>query len=1200
MSLPNPHGSASGQIAHNSVYDTGVTPGSTGGKFIGFGEEGTSYVTNRSNWALSENIDYVYQIMAMDRAIPAGASFTSSGQNTYQIVDDVWVGDAGYPVSEAEGLLMLFAVMDAQYNELTDVSGHEVRVAIVRDSTNVTNAYKNGFENNPVITFKTVDSSGADVQNPYTILNAQSVRILYGSKSNFEGLPIDALVKFKLQSATEVEAGAFLQDGTKKMTGNADFDGHSLLNPDQVLGQSGAGMEIHSQQDLILRGDTGCHLKDQFLSAALSLSEVGEADVNGVHNSIVGAINGQLDVSVAYFGNRCLNRDGSLAFTDGTGQVAWPTLQVAIDGERRVVAAGSYIATNNGSVIFVAAVDATGTVVERASYALLPTDIPLAAYTWDGGAFTRKVDIRWAYNGTSRHLEVTCGESMCDFAHTELDKAIELVCRLSAAAIDGQAHMPRVRVIGAVVAPSAAPYNIKLSGPVEIVGAGPALSIISSDDTNGDSVDLFDCAGFRVVVKDISIRHSGAAQASTLGAFKNAGDGSIFQNIKFDKDSGGLNIGFANAFHWTLERANILIEQIEVVELTWGFILGSDSTYATAYLTESRIRDCRLNGWGASASHGIVANGDGNIIENVTFTAGVNDYAIVAGNDTLIDRCKIIMSGAGGVTPAAVLYKPLSSGVYHKSTIIRDSFFMHCGDGVQCTSLTGIRGHLIVRGNYFNAVDRPINFSSVGTPGPGSNVLVEGNDIHNTLEYVALLTADMRYVVANNVCTAVGGAGIVVGIAVNAKVFGNVIEGYGNAGAYDNAIAVVYLAGSVHVTNNQIGDVGAPAGSTMIELNMPATIANNHIIGSGQADYGIRTIPSGIAGLATSIENKILGNTIAGQLVAGVRIAGGSNYYYNGSRIAHNRLPSFGVGAIGVEVDNAEGVVIDGNTFGGDSGALVPYLGRAIYIHGTGSAGSVNCQIINNHLKNVKGASGSLGSPRIIEVTGDGNGCSNIMIANNHLQECGTSDPAHFVVGTNQRLIHVYAAPNYQIRGNHISQLTGMSSGVSNSDECIAIYVYGGPGQIDGNYIYHNFAVAGYVADTMVGIEVATATLVSVTNNRLHFTGTQGDANKSDVVYGINCGANAKLLVVGNTVTGSWNVPLVTTSRAIVVDGNACTVTGNAADGGTDHSIWVSGAGGVCIGNIQMGGGEVTWNMGTNLPSAATYQDSNVGATSHG
>ena len=78
--LKYPHGTASGQIGHLAQISYANTPSSTGGRLVGWGEDGTSAIVNRSNWALSTNInqlkgyvDVLYSGVQGFQADPFGA-----------------------------------------------------------------------------------------------------------------------------------------------------------------------------------------------------------------------------------------------------------------------------------------------------------------------------------------------------------------------------------------------------------------------------------------------------------------------------------------------------------------------------------------------------------------------------------------------------------------------------------------------------------------------------------------------------------------------------------------------------------------------------------------------------------------------------------------------------------------------------------------------------------------------------------------------------------------------------------------------------------------------------------------------------------------------------------------------------------------------------------------------------------------------
>lgn len=231
MPLPFPHGSGSGQIAHNSFFDTGATPGSVGGKFIGFGEYGTSAIANRVAWALSSNIDYIYQKYASAIAVPQVDKFTSAGDSEYNLGTLVFCGDSNYPVVASEGLMLLFAVLNDQYNALTDAAGNEVRVSLVADSTDTDSVYGTGFVQSPWIHFYTVNPiTGAVVTDPYPIPNAQVVRIAYGIASSLELLPVDAFTRYRVMSGEEIPAGVLLLDGSLPMAGDLSLGSHNLQN----------------------------------------------------------------------------------------------------------------------------------------------------------------------------------------------------------------------------------------------------------------------------------------------------------------------------------------------------------------------------------------------------------------------------------------------------------------------------------------------------------------------------------------------------------------------------------------------------------------------------------------------------------------------------------------------------------------------------------------------------------------------------------------------------------------------------------------------------------------------------------------------------------------------------------------------------------------------------------------------------------
>jgi len=229
--LPFPHGSGPGQIANGNNYDEHDTPGYAGGRFIGFGENATSAIANRSAWALSLNIDYIYQKYASAIAVPQVDKFTSAGDSSYHLSTLVFCGDVSYPPTAAEGLMLLFSVLDDQYNALTDENGNEVRVSQVMETTDTSPAYGTGFVQSPWVHFCTVNpSTGAVVSDPYPIPSAQVVRIAYGVASSLEDLPVDAFTRYKVMSGEEIPSGVLLLDGSLPMAGDLSLGGHDLVS----------------------------------------------------------------------------------------------------------------------------------------------------------------------------------------------------------------------------------------------------------------------------------------------------------------------------------------------------------------------------------------------------------------------------------------------------------------------------------------------------------------------------------------------------------------------------------------------------------------------------------------------------------------------------------------------------------------------------------------------------------------------------------------------------------------------------------------------------------------------------------------------------------------------------------------------------------------------------------------------------------
>ena len=258
ITLPHPHGTSAGQIANGAAYAVDDTPGSTGGRFVGFGEAGTSRIANRSAWALSQNIDVIFtDILSVPISVNAALAFTSGvgGQDEVQIVgESVFCGDSSYPgiaaPADPEGMHSLFSVLDDQYNPLSDSNGNEVRAFCVDDSTDATVVYKTGYVTSPWVHFCIVDPVTGDiVSEDYSIPEGTAVRLIYGVQTTLKDLPNDypdAFTRFRSLTGEEIPAGVILQDGTRPMTGDLDLSSHNIVNCQSIVAPAESALDLIS------------------------------------------------------------------------------------------------------------------------------------------------------------------------------------------------------------------------------------------------------------------------------------------------------------------------------------------------------------------------------------------------------------------------------------------------------------------------------------------------------------------------------------------------------------------------------------------------------------------------------------------------------------------------------------------------------------------------------------------------------------------------------------------------------------------------------------------------------------------------------------------------------------------------------------------------------------------------------------------
>lgn len=750
--LPHPHGASSGQIAHNANYDTGVTPGSVGGKFVGFGEEGTSAVANRAAWALSENIDYLYQKLAKDIAVPAAVSFTSTGQTSYHFSGSVFAGDVSYPggpSSDPEGMMLLFSVLDSQYNELTDANGNEVRVAQIRDTTNVTDVYQDGFVTNPIVTFCTVNSTtGAVVQNPYSIPASQSVRLLYAGRGNIENIATDSLIRFKVNSAAEASAGTVLQDGTRTMTGDLNLGSNKLLNVSELRGATAANVLLRSQQNMALQGDQLLTFKDQYLGAAINLSQSGQTALGTqFFTSIVGALNSAQTVLGNVAPNRANNRTGTFTNTPAVPSIEYPALSVTINGELRTISSGSItVVAPNLDSNSVLVVTSTGTVTAKTAASVLDTDIPLLSFYFNTGTttFTTFVDIRLP---SVRHLNaspVIVG-SVPGASFTDLSTAIDVVSRRNALA--GTQKHTQIVVVGEATFDT----QVNPATPVHVLGLGissdgyaeydrKAVITVSASFTPGN--DLIVADQRQLVLENLLFRWTNpTAQTSGKYLAKITAGRSALRRVSTTGTFGGI----------VLTQLDIPRLDISECSFDLGTAVRTIVAVAAGGTTSSRI----------------------SIVDTEAITQGslffYLDGAATNGLDLNVERCRV--TRATGSEAIYAPFSPGSSSRYHISnnTVVGGSRFVSIRGG--SAHICGNRCSAIAQGILLDAMSAVVESNDLSLTNGGTSVygidilsavteaVVSKNRITGTIDF-GIRNAGAKATISNNQVNVDGRYGI--------------------------------------------------------------------------------------------------------------------------------------------------------------------------------------------------------------------------------------------------------------------------------------------------------------------------------------------------------------------------------------------------------------------------------------------------------
>lgn len=1183
--LPYPHGSAAGQIAHNAFYDTGFTPGSTLGKFIGFGEEGTSNIANRAHWALSANIDYVYQILALNRSIPKSVSFTASGspgQNMYQFADDVFTGDSTYPgtagSSDPMGMRMLYAVLDTQFNILMDSTGHEVRVKRVRETTGATDIYKSGFATNPRIYFCTVTSDGTEVDPAYQIPAGTNVILLYPQRHSIEGgigdpLPTDAFSRFEILGAATTGA-AFLIDGSRKMVGDADWDGHKLLNLNEARGKAGADLLINSLQAL--------KLKDTNTSAAIPFADARSTSLRNpgtIYTSLLGELNSKTYANESLHANRTLVRGGPIYFQSSPpfmGRILLPTGMVVMLNGEAIDVGGLSIYANNGPTEC-CVLQANGTLALKDPATILGTDVLLTYHNWNGTVFSPSTDCRWILNKETGHFEIIASTTLAGANATTLNEAILITVmynRISRLGATGS-QLPRpcvIRVKGDLIT---GPAALNDSQSFAIFGDGIDSSTIYTDGTMGGlNSDLLACNSGQLHLKGLKIVFNETVNQGAVGAcISEPGHRSVIEDCQF-QGSPGMWTDIIKATTFGYSRT-IIVRNCTLASWT-GYAVN------TAATAQTKISDCFFTG---GAGHGCKL-----------------------GSNSSVQGCGFYVSGYRAIEFAP---NPFGSGGSRMGHLeVSECGFYGASHGFYYWNGSGSGLDMEVRfhGNVFEdcaaiAYVDGFNFTTPSDHGIGENSVFSFCD--NTAKGTAAATAALDFrdawaVYANN-NHFYGAAGTIYHAAYStATTFvGNYVDGFGTGPFGVGNVCVSAndtMVGPTIIANNTLLSAGSTAGRVNVSVGGSALVSGNKVEGSA-------TVTHGISANYYDINNaiRIIGNDVSLQTDACIDVRGYAvtDHLNNGPVVIGNTACLAGGTANGAAIylDTVPGVSVIGNTIGSwdgmKGGGL--YLAPASSIGGT-VIGCDGASVIGNTFWRVRGYGPAYldPTPRLAVCDLSNGNTRAVSAIGNTFNECGEFLGAGVPNGTYQDILYCEAFDSL-VQGNTFWQCQGIQNSTCFMSHIRAV---GWRNTIIGNHIRYSMLAATppydtYTTGTMFGILDASWKSVVMGNN-IAFGGTIVSGGPAAVIGIQLTSACTSSVVVGNRtsvwdVTGAGAYAIHVNASEVVVVGNmaeahdiwtvgaSCILNSNFCAGhdagGTGRVQCLSGGSSMCLGNVSLGTG---------------------------
>lgn len=163
--------------------------------FVAFGEDATSADANRGLKALSENTDFLDNLLRRDIALTSRTADVTAGSPVSSIVitGQIFVGEFGIANNQASRDLLI-SVLDNNDNEIITAAGVTVKASLIHDgaSNNVVGTQTSGFFTTPTVALNQPIPTGT------------TYRLYYGERSNLANLPKDAFTNIKIRGAQEV------------------------------------------------------------------------------------------------------------------------------------------------------------------------------------------------------------------------------------------------------------------------------------------------------------------------------------------------------------------------------------------------------------------------------------------------------------------------------------------------------------------------------------------------------------------------------------------------------------------------------------------------------------------------------------------------------------------------------------------------------------------------------------------------------------------------------------------------------------------------------------------------------------------------------------------------------------------------------------------------------------------------------------